>query len=227
MSRMSDSEWYGLVKAGDDAGWKLVWERVVEPESKSMRSAEMMRKYCITAGDLMGTLYDEMIGRGKIGLFRGEGSFEGWLRRYVRGFILAAAPDRRETSIEGALADGGGEAAAMDIPSTDQRATMKDIWVMTHECFYELWLEDPERAYIHLLKTRFFLSSEEIKDFLEVSSAANVDQIFSRNTRFLRETWARRDNINALGRLPVKQRRPPKVPEAGLEPARGKLRRGF
>ena len=212
---MSDNEWYELVKAGEDAGWKLVWERVIEPESKSMRSAEMMRKYSITDGDLMGLLYDEMIGRKKIELFRGEGSFEGWLRRYVRGFILAAAPNSRETSIEGAYTDDSGEATAMDIPAQDQRATMKDIWVMTHECFYELWLEDPERAYIHLLKTRFFLSSEEIKDFLEVSSAANVDQIFSRNTKFLRETWARRDNLKTLGRMPVKQRRPPKPPAHG------------
>ena len=39
-------------------------------------TAEMMRKYCITDGDLMGLLYDEMIGRKKIELFRGEGSFE-------------------------------------------------------------------------------------------------------------------------------------------------------
>ena len=212
---MSDNEWYELVKAGEDAGWKLVWERVIEPESKSMRSAEMMRKYSITDGDLMGLLYDEMIGRKKIELFRGEGSFEGWLRRYVRGFILAAAPNSRETSIEGAYTDDSGEATAMDIPAQEHGATMKDIWVMTHECFYELWLEDPERAYIHLLKTRFFLSSEEIKDFLEVSSAANVDQIFSRNTKFLRETWARRDNLKTLGRMPVKQRRPPKPPAHG------------
>ena len=57
--------------------------------------------------------------------------------------------------------------------------------------------------------------SAEIKDFLEVSSEANVDQIFSRNTKFLRETWARRDNLKTLGRMPVKQRRPPKPPPRG------------
>ena len=87
---MTDLEWHTLVKAGEDAGWKLVWEKVVEPESKSMRSAEMMKRYSLTAGDLMGMLYDEMIGRKKIDLYRGEGSFEGWLRRYVRGFVLNA-----------------------------------------------------------------------------------------------------------------------------------------
>ena len=42
---MDDKTWWELVKDGKDEGWKLVWERVVEPESKSMRSAEMMERY--------------------------------------------------------------------------------------------------------------------------------------------------------------------------------------
>ncbi len=29
---MTDAEWLELVKAGEDAGWKRVWEDVVEPE---------------------------------------------------------------------------------------------------------------------------------------------------------------------------------------------------
>ena len=94
---MTDAEWYEHVKAGDDAGWKLVWEKVVEPESKSLRSAELMKRYSITAGDLMGMLFDEMIGRKKIELFRNDGgSFQGWLRRYVRGYVLNADPNRSE-----------------------------------------------------------------------------------------------------------------------------------
>ena len=55
---MDDKEWYDLIKDGADEGWKLVWERVVEPESKSMRSAEMMERFSLTAGDLMGMLFD-------------------------------------------------------------------------------------------------------------------------------------------------------------------------
>ena len=61
---MTDAEWYESVKAGEDAGWKLVWERVIAPEASSMRSAEMMKRYSLTDGDLMGLLYEEMIGRG-------------------------------------------------------------------------------------------------------------------------------------------------------------------
>ena len=190
---MTDSEWCELVRQGRDEGWKLVWERVVVPESRSLRSAELMKKYSLTDGDLMGMLYEEMIGRKKIDLYRGSGSFEGWLRRYARGFVLAADPNKHgEVSIEGAHPDAEGS-SVMDVPTEDHRMMMRDIWLMTHRCFHDLWRSDPERAYIHLLKTRFFLSSEEIKDFLDVSSASNVDQIFSRSVKFMREAWPRHD----------------------------------
>ena len=42
---MRDEEWYELVKQGTDEGWKPVWERVIVPESKSLRSAELMKRY--------------------------------------------------------------------------------------------------------------------------------------------------------------------------------------
>ena len=200
---MTDLEWRDLVKEGKDEGWKLVWERVVEPESRSMRSSELMRRYSLDVGDLMGMLYDEMIGRRKIDLYRGEGSFEGWLRRYVRGFILNADPNPHgEISIEGAHPDAEDGRTVMDIPSDDRMSRIRgEVWSMTHWCLRKLWNEDPERCYIHVLKTRFFLSSEEIRDFLDVSSAANVDQIFSRSVKFMRET------AFTVWKLPPKQER--------------------
>ena len=191
---MTDAEWFASVKAGEDSGWKLVWERVVEPESKSLRSGEMMERYSLTAGDLMGMLYDEMIGRGKIDLFRGEGSFEGWLRRYVRGFVLNAKPNRHgELSLDAVSENEEGSGAAIDVPVTDKKVISKDVWITTHYCFHDLWMDDPERAYVHILKTRFNLSSEEVKNFLEISSVANVDQIFSRAVKFMRAAWPRHD----------------------------------
>ena len=190
---MNDLEWHASVKAGEDAGWKLVWERVVEPESRSSRSAGMMQRYSLTAGDLMGMLYEEMIAGKKIDLYRGEGSFEGWLKRYVRGYVLNANPNRHgEFSIEGANeGKEGREGEALELPSEDRNQLRKEAWGFTHWLFRRLWNEDPERCYIHVLKTRFFLSSAEIKEMLDVSSAANVDQIFSRSVRFMRENWVR------------------------------------
>ena len=186
-----DAAWAEAVRSGEDEGWKLVWERVIVPESKSARSAGLMRRYSLTAGDLMGMLFAEMVGRRKIDLYRGEGSFEGWLRRYVRGYVLNANPNRHgELSIEGALRDADD---GMQLPSEDRRMLMKDVWLTTHYCFHDLWKSDPERAYVHLLKTRHHLSSAEVRDFLDVSSVANVDQIFSRAVKFMRAAWPRHD----------------------------------
>ena len=192
---MTDHEWYELVKAGEDAGWKLVWEKVVEPETSSQRSAELMNRYSITAGDLMGMLYEDMLGRRKIDLYRDDGgSFQGWLRTYVRGYILGADPNKHgEISIEGAYQGENGESEAMSIPKHDHEVIRREVWQMTLWCFRELWNEDPERCYIHLLKTRFFLTSEEVRDFLDVSSAANVDQIFSRSIKFMRQRYVYHD----------------------------------
>ncbi len=193
---MTDREWYESVKAGEDAGWKLVWEKVVEPDSKSVKYGGIMKKYSLDAGDLMGMLYDELLGRRKIDLYRGQGSFQGWLRTYVRGFVLNANPNKHgEISVEGAHSDADGEGEALALPTRDNRMLRDEAWRLTHYCLRELWNEDPDRAYIHVLKTRFFLSGEEIRDFLELSSAANVDQIFSRSVKFMRTRWMKHDSI--------------------------------
>ncbi len=188
---MTDHEWYELVKAGLDAGWERVWREVVEPESRSLRSAEMMKRFSLTAGDLMGMLYNDMIGNRKIDLYRDDGgSFQGWLRTYVRGYVLKADPNKHgEISIEGAYSDDDGGPEAMVLPDRDIGVDRSEVWRITHLCFRELWNKDPEWAYVMMLKTRFFLSSAEIKDFLDVSSAANVDQIFSRSVKFMRNAW--------------------------------------
>ena len=190
---MNDTEWLAAVKAGEDAGWRLVWERVIVPEKNNPKHAEMMRRFSLDEGDLMGRLYEDMLHRGKIELYRGAGSFAGWLRTYVRGYILNADPNRHgEFSLDAAAETEEGTAPAMELPSEDRQVQMKDIWISTHYCFHELWQEDPRRAYLHLLKTRFMLSSDETRDFLDISSSANVDQIFSRNVKFLRAAWRHR-----------------------------------
>ncbi len=193
---MTDREWYELVKDGKDEGWKLVWEKVVEPDARSVKYGGIMKKYSLDPGDLMGMLYDELLARRKIDLYRGTGSFQGWLRTYVRGFILNANPNKHgEISVEQAHPNADGEGVALVLPSEDKSILRGEAWRLTHYCLRELWNEDPDRAYIHVLKTRFFLSSEEIKDFLELSSAANVDQIFSRSVKFMRSRWMKHDGI--------------------------------
>ena len=191
---MTDRAWPELVKSGSDEGWKLVWEKVVEPESKSQRSAGMMKRYSLSAGDLMGMLYEEMIGRGKIDLYRGDGgSFEGWLKRYVRGYVLNAKPPSHDDVSIDAAGGRDDESPGVEVPVEDHEVVRKEVWHLTHLCFKDLWNDDPEKALVLLLKTRFFLSSDEVRDMLEISSSANVDQIFSRAVKFMRKDWVFRD----------------------------------
>lgn len=200
---MTDSEWYELVKAGKDDGWRRIWNEVIVSESRNARNAEMMRRYSLTDGDLMGMLFNDMIGRNKLELYRGEGSFQGWLRSYVRGYILNANPNKHgEIPLDAFPADNGDGRETLDVPINDQRALVEEAWRLTHYCLRELWNKEPLRAYIHVLKTRFHLSSEAIREMLEISSAANVDQIFSRGVKFMREKWRCHDCIGRDRSIP-------------------------
>ena len=190
---MTPAEMYEAVKAGGDVGWKMVWENVIVPEVTSMRSSELARRYCITDGDLMGMLYEDMIGNGKIELFRNDGgNLWGWMRQYVRGYITRANPNPHgEFSLEGtAEQDEHGE--QMAIPTDDRKVIRNEVWDLTHLCFKELWNDDPRKAYVLLLKTRHHLSSAEVAALLDLTEA-NVDQIFSRSVKQMRANWRSHD----------------------------------
>ena len=195
---MTADEIYEAVKAGGDAGWKLVWENVIVPEVKSIRSAELARKYCITDGDLMGMLYEDMIGNRKIEQFRNDGgSLWGWMRQYVRGYVSRADPNPHgEFSLEGtAELDEDGE--PMPIPVDDHGVIRNEVWDMTYRCFKDLWNDDPRKAYVLFLKTRMHLSSSEVADMLDLTEA-NVDQIFSRSVKQMRENWIKHEKIPSI-----------------------------
>ena len=109
----SEHEIYELLKLQDAEAWRLAWENAVLPEARSLRSGQMARRFGITAEELMSLLYVEMIGGGKINLFRDDGgSLWGWMRTYVRGYVRQSDPaKKREISLEGAdfgdESDGG------------------------------------------------------------------------------------------------------------------------
>ena len=206
LASLSDHEVYELLKLRDDLAWKLVWEKVVLAEAKSLRSSAMMRQWGVTSEELLSMLFMDMVGKGKLELYRDDGgSLWGWLRTYVRGYVLRANPaERREISLEGAGAadaeDEGGrsfeekvskmmsDAAGRDAnPSEDPAVRRREEWELVQNCFGELWKENPLRAYVHLLKLRLNLSSTEIKNMLGISSEANVDQLFSRALKDMRK----------------------------------------
>ena len=195
---------YGFLKEQDAEAWRLVWEKAVLPEVKSLRTAAMAREWGVTAEELMSLLYVEMIGARKIDLYRDDGgSLWGWLRTYVRGYVLRADPrKRRELPLSGAEdgdEDGGASfedkiakklsaARGRDaVPGEDPAVRRREEWELVQKCFGDLWKKNPLRAYVHLLKLRMNLSSTEIKDMLGVTTEANVDQMFSRALKDMRK----------------------------------------
>ena len=201
----SEHEIYELLKLQDAEAWRLAWEKAVLPEARSLRSGQMARRFGVTAEEMMSLLYVEMIGGGKINLFRDDGgSLWGWMRTYVRGYIHQADPARKkEISLEGAdfgdESDGGASfeekvskmvsdsRGRESSPLEDPAMRRKEEWELVQKCFGDLWKKNPMRAYVHLLKLRMNLSSTEIKCMLGVSSEANVDQLFSRALKDMRE----------------------------------------
>lgn len=97
----SDHVIWEYLKLQDAEAWKLVWERAVLAEVESYRSATKVRDWGVPAEELMSLLYVEMVGGGKLALYRDDGgSLWGWMRTYVRGYILRAQPDSRLSSLE-------------------------------------------------------------------------------------------------------------------------------
>lgn len=175
---LSDHEIFGLLKEQDADAWSQVYEKSVLSEARSLRSGRMAREAGITPEELMSMLYEEMIGRGKINLYRDNGgSVFSWLRTYVRGYVYHSVVKRHEEISTDAVSEEGEE---FTIPVEDPARDRKEQWDMVQTCFGEMWAENPMKAYVHLLKLRMNLSSTDIMRMLGISSTANVDQIFSR-----------------------------------------------
>lgn len=203
LEQAEDHVVWEYLKLQDADAWRLAWERAVLPEAEGFRSGAKARDWGVSAEELMSLLYLEMVGGGKLALYRDDGgSLWGWMRTYVRGYIHRARPDARLTSLEGAAEageEGGGrgfeekfskalsDARGTDALSTEDPAVRRrEEWELVQKCFADLYRKNPMRAYVHWLRLRMNLSSTDIKCMLGMSSEANVDQTFSRAVKDMR-----------------------------------------
>lgn len=201
---LSDHEVWELLKAQDAEAWALAAKKAVLAELQSLRSGQKARDWGVSGEELLSMLYIEMVGRGKLELYRDDGgSLWGWMRSYVRGYVRRGRPDGRVASIEASeeLAEEGRqtlmdkisrEASEKGCGETlgmheDPLMRRRERWELVQKCFGDLWKKNPRRAYVHLLKLRMGMSSAEIKRMLGASSEANVDQMFSRAAKDMRE----------------------------------------
>ena len=169
-----------MLAAGDAAAWELVRERSVRMEMNRFRHSRMVRKWHVSENELLSMLFEEMVGRGKLALYRGEGDLYGWLGKYVVGYIHRTNPSaKRETPAGDVHVEVAG-ACEGELSSRDDRRFVE-------RCFGALWRKNPMRAYVYYLKMGEQLSSLEVRNLLGLSSTANVDQLSSRFKRELQE----------------------------------------
>ena len=209
-ARMPGIELCGLLKSEDPGAWRYVLERVIDQEKRSSANNRRRADWNVSLESLLGRLYDEMVGQGKLSYYKGTGSLIGWLRSYIRGYLSRENPDDgRTVSLDAAGEGEDGEVLspladkiAFDLSEEGRRGAYggegdqvlrRERWALARRCFRDLWLGNSMQAYVMLLKTRFQMSSLEIKERLGISSAANVDQMFSRAVKKMQEAKVRHD----------------------------------
>lgn len=182
---LTDHELFLLLKEQDAVAWDWIWQKAVLPEARSLRSAETARRCGLTPEEMLSLLFEDMVVKGRFDLYRDDGGSPlGWLRKYLRGYVLAAVKKQAGREVLCEVSDEGSD---IPIPVEDPQVLRREKWDLVQECFGTLWKKDPLKAYIHLLKLRMNLSSAEIQGMLGISSAANVDQMFARAVKEMRK----------------------------------------
>ena len=88
---LTDHELFLLLKEQDAVAWDWIWQKAVLPEARSLRSAETARRCGLTPEEMLSLLFEDMVVKGRFDLYRDDGgSLLGWLRKYLRGYVLAA-----------------------------------------------------------------------------------------------------------------------------------------
>ncbi len=203
-AKLSDLELKELLMREDAGAWEYILVKIVDQEKRSQASSRRRHDWGVELETLLGELYEDMIGKGRLANFLGSGSLVGWMRMYLRGYLSRHNPEDRgyvpidevEEDEEGLDSGTLEEKIAFNLSESRRRDPYRgedlevlrnEQWDVARKCFRDLWLDNSSQAYIMLLKLRFNMSSEEITNRFGMSSAANVDQLFSRAVKKMKE----------------------------------------
>ncbi len=175
-----------LLRNGDAEAWQRVRERSVRLEMGRFRHSNMVRLWHLSEDELFGELYEDMVVKGKLSFYQGDGNLYGWLGKYVVGYIYRANPDRRREMPVKSVVPYADVVHDDTVVNGEERR-------LVDQCLGRMWLKNPMRAYVHYMKLGEGLSSREILRFFGLSSEANVDQIFSRAVKSMRKL--RREHV--------------------------------
>ena len=194
-----------LLKNNEAGAWEFFLEKLIDQEAKSPSSSRKCADWGVAFSDLIGRFYEDMMYNRRLWKWEGRGSLYGWARLYLRGYLNELNPNGNGRLVDiDACAENDelsptyslGERISAELSEKnrrdpyvgeDLRVLRNERWKIAENCFKELWQENSVQAYVLLLKTRFHMSSLEIKERFGISSAANVDQLFSRAVKKMKE----------------------------------------
>lgn len=205
LSLLSDVEIAKLLLKEDCLAWEYVLVEIIRQEKRSLSRNLKREAWGVSIEELLGELYEDMIANKKLLKYDGKGSLMGWLRSYMRGYLTRKNPYLSKfVDIDAEVAGDDSESPGLTLAdkiakevsdgtnlsaygSGDPEVVRRERLEIAQKCFAELWQENSAQAYVMLLKTRFQMSSLEITERLGISSAANVDQMFSRAVKKMKE----------------------------------------
>lgn len=178
---LPDIQLVQLLKKADDDVWAYVFVRVVRAvvcgsTKNGIAYRRILEDKYLDERDVWSDLYAEMMGRNKLDLYKFGCPVIYWMRIYAVNIILGYCKKFPSHVSDECLQH-------ISISKTAIRETAE----VNEASFAELWRENPMRAYVFLLKSQDYYSSEEIKNFLGLSSSNNVDQYYVRAKKDMAE----------------------------------------
>lgn len=181
MEALDSSEVVRLLESGDDDAWRYVYARAVIPLLRTSSLGRMARDRQRSDLDVCGAVYDYLIFKKKLRQYRGDNNCPVvmWIRFWVAKDVLEYCRKN-----DNPVSDKGLENVLPDEDDKIKRMAMREE---LNEGFRKLWLEDRLKARVLYLKLVEERSSRDIVRLLGVTSESNVDQLFARARKRMRE----------------------------------------
>ena len=165
-----------LLLANDPATWDSVHKRVVVP--LFWKYASDMQPLGLTKEDLRGRLFEMMVHEKKLSSYGYRCPLFNWL------WVCLARDILRKLKRDGRVVIVDSESEVYkgidSKPPVWKEIEVNEAVALAGSDFAKLWRKNPMQSYVLLLRAKMKMSSEQIRDLLNISSVASVDKMTER-----------------------------------------------
>lgn len=191
------------LRHGDNDAWRYVYARAVLPMLKRPSLGKMVTDRNRSDLEICGAVFEYLVAKKKLDLYDFKCPVVYWIRFWVAKDILEYCRKNdnpvSDEGLEGVLIDGRDAFA------------INELREEINLCYRRLREEEPPMARVLYLKVREERPSKDIAKLLNTSSA-NVDQLYSRARKKMREYLAASQEVQTfLGKIAIKGTKGAKV----------------